>query len=95
MTNHWQLLHDQIYPEEVFLELTNAQDYVAAVGQGSIVDRSQERLVSSDLGVALVRRLMFREMAARRSGKEPKKWTRLDEKIQLQTEEVTSSLQTG
>lgn len=93
--HHNKLLHDQIYPEEVFLELTNAQDYVAAVGQGSIVDRSQERLVSSDLGVALVRRLMFREMDARRSGAAPKSWTRLNEEIELQTEQVTSSLQTG
>ena len=91
--HHGELLHDQIFPEEVFLELTNAQDYVAAVGQGKIVNRSQERLVKSDLGVALVRRLLFREMAARRSGKEPKTWTRLTEEIELQTEEVQKSLQ--
>ena len=91
--HHDELLHQQVFPEEVFLELTNAQDYVAAVGQGSIVDRSQERLVSSDLGVALVRRLLFREMEARRSGKEPKKWTRLHEEIELQTEDVQKSLQ--
>jgi 5,5'-dehydrodivanillate O-demethylase len=83
--HHDELLHGDIYPEEVFLELTNAQDYVAAVGQGSIVDRSQERLVSSDLGVALVRRLFFREMTARRSGKTTKNWVRLNEEIELQT----------
>jgi len=83
--HHDELLHGDIYPEEVFLELTNAQDYVAAVGQGAIVDRTRERLVSSDLGVALVRRLFLREMAARRAGKPTKNWVRLNEEIELQT----------
>ena len=67
------------------MELTNAQDYVAAVGQGAIVDRTKERLVSSDLGVVLVRRLFLREMALRRSGKPTKNWVRLNEEIELQT----------
>jgi 5,5'-dehydrodivanillate O-demethylase len=83
--HHDELLHDDIFPEEVFLELTNAQDYVAAVGQGAIVDRTKERLVSSDLGVVLVRRLFLREMALRRSGKPTKNWVRLNEEIELQT----------
>jgi 5,5'-dehydrodivanillate O-demethylase len=83
--HHDALLHGDIYPEEVFLELTNAQDYVAAVGQGAIVDRTQERLVASDLGVALVRRLFLREIAARRAGKPTKNWVRLNEQIELQS----------
>ena len=90
--HHDELLHEQIFPEEVFLELTNAQDYVAAVGQGSVVDRSLERLVKSDLGVALVRRLLFREMDAVKSGNSPKNWKRLSEEIDLQTVDVQNSL---
>ena len=90
--HHDELLHDQTFPEEVFLELTNAQDYVAAVGQGSVVDRSLERLVKSDLGVALVRRLLFREMDAVKSGNSPKNWKRLSEEIDLQTVDVQNSL---
>ncbi len=91
--HHDELLHDQVFPEEVFLELTNAQDYVAAVGQGKIANRAQERLVKSDLGVALLRRIMFREMDALKSGKGTKNWTRLTEEIELQTEDVQKSLQ--
>lgn len=91
--HHDELLRDQIFPEEVFLELTNAQDYVAAVGQGAIVDRSQEKLVRSDLGVALVRRLFFREMDARRAGKPTKNWVRLNEEIELQSEDIQKVLQ--
>jgi len=83
--HHDELLNDDTYPEEVFLELTNAQDYVAAVGQGAIVDRTRERLVASDLGVALVRRLFLREAAALRSGKPTKNWVRLNEDIELQS----------
>lgn len=85
--HHSELFDQQIYPEEMALELVNAQDYVAAVGQGSVVDRSQERLTSSDLGIALLRRIFWREMEAMRSGKPIKQWVRLNETIELQSTE--------
>ena len=85
--HHRELFEQEIYPEEMALELVNAQDYVAVVGQGRIVDRSQERLTSSDLGIALQRRIFLREMAAMQAGKPTKQWVRLNETIELQSTE--------
>ena len=42
--------------------LISAQDYVAVRGQGEIVDRTQENLMSSDLGVVFLRRVFLREL---------------------------------
>jgi 5,5'-dehydrodivanillate O-demethylase len=42
--------------------LVRTQDGVAVVGQGSIVDRSQEHLGASDAGVVLLRRIWRREL---------------------------------
>jgi 5,5'-dehydrodivanillate O-demethylase len=55
-----------------------AQDYVAVRGQGVIHDRTQERLGSSDAGIALLRRIIFRELDAIRAGKPTKRWTKID-----------------
>jgi 5,5'-dehydrodivanillate O-demethylase len=54
------------------------QDYAAVRGQGVIHDRTKERLVSSDAGIALLRRILFREMDAIRSGDPTKRWTRIE-----------------
>ena len=85
--HHSELIDQELYPEEMALELVNAQDYVAVVGQGPIVDRSQERLTSTDLGIALQRRIFWREMAAMQAGKPTKQWVRLTETIELQSTE--------
>ena len=85
--HHHELFELEKYPEEMALELVNAQDYVAVVGQGPIVDRSQERLTSSDLGIALQRRIFWREMAALQAGRPTKHWIRLNEAIKLQSTE--------
>jgi 5,5'-dehydrodivanillate O-demethylase oxygenase subunit len=90
--HHSELFEEEIYPEEMALELVNAQDYVAAVGQGSIVDRSQERLVSSDKGIALLRRMFVREMEALQTGKPIKHWTPLDETIEMQSKETIETI---
>ncbi len=60
-TLHDQLFHQHKYPEDHFAQLTSAQDYVAQVGQGAIVDRTQERLGKSDAGIVLLRRIYWRE----------------------------------
>jgi 5,5'-dehydrodivanillate O-demethylase len=70
-------LHKRV-PEDTLLQLTSAQDYVAAVGQGAIVDRTSERLGRSDMGIAFLRRIFWREMEAIREGKPTKAWRRLD-----------------
>jgi 5,5'-dehydrodivanillate O-demethylase len=54
--------------------LVNAQDYIAQVGQGSIVDRDQERLGKSDEGIILLRKIFRRELAAIKSGLPGKTW---------------------
>jgi 5,5'-dehydrodivanillate O-demethylase len=78
-TDHHDDLFNDIYPDEPLFELTNAQDYVAAIGQGPIANRIDERLGASDSGVALLRRIYIREMEALRSGSAQKVWRPLDE----------------
>ena len=54
--------------------LVNAQDYVVQVGQGTIVDRSRERLGKSDEGVIFLRKIFRRELTAVKAGKRTKGW---------------------
>lgn len=63
--------------------LIATQDYVALRGQGHIVDRSRERLGASDAGVALLRRIFLRELAAIAEGRPTKTWTRLVEPAEM------------
>jgi 5,5'-dehydrodivanillate O-demethylase len=62
-----------------------AQDYAAVRGQGVIYDRSQGRLGASDAGIALLRRIMFREIEAIRSGAPTKDWKRIETPIAMQS----------
>jgi 5,5'-dehydrodivanillate O-demethylase len=75
--HHDELFRQGKYPEDVFIQLTSAQDYVAVMGQGALVDRSQERLGKSDAGIALLRRIFWREMEEIREGRPTKQWRRL------------------
>jgi 5,5'-dehydrodivanillate O-demethylase len=59
--------------------LGQSQDYVALRGQGPIADRENERLGASDAGIALLRRICFRELDAIANGSAPKSWQRHDE----------------
>jgi phenylpropionate dioxygenase-like ring-hydroxylating dioxygenase large terminal subunit len=58
-------------------ELTAAEhqkfpgDYEAQVGQGAITAHSEENLVSSDKGVAMVRRMLKRQLYAMAEGRDP------------------------
>jgi 5,5'-dehydrodivanillate O-demethylase len=61
--------------------LFNVQDNVVLAGQGSIVDRSRERLGQSDKGVILMRKLWEREMRAIAEGEKPKQWRRPKEDL--------------
>jgi 5,5'-dehydrodivanillate O-demethylase len=49
-------------------------DDVAQISQGRIYDRSDEQLGASDVGVAMIRRLWARELAAFESGRPAKAW---------------------
>ncbi|KQP36231.1 aromatic ring-hydroxylating dioxygenase subunit alpha [Pseudorhodoferax sp. Leaf274] len=48
------------------------QDFLAWVGQGTIADRTQERLGASDRGIVAIRRRFFEEMEAVAAGGEAK-----------------------
>lgn len=75
--------HDELfagkYPEDPLIRLTSAQDYVALMGQGAIVDRGSERLGTSDLGVVALRRILWREIEAIQAGQPTKQWRPIDE----------------
>jgi len=51
------------------------QDYVVQVGMGSFADRRSERLIRSDVGVLLHRKMWERELSAFAEGRSLKKWT--------------------
>jgi 5,5'-dehydrodivanillate O-demethylase len=56
--------------------IVNLQDYVAQVGQGTIADRSDERLGRSDRVVLLMRKIYLRELQALADGRPLKHWHR-------------------
>jgi len=75
--HHDELFYENKMPDDKLVQLTSAQDYVAAVGQGTIVDRSQEKLGRSDMGIVTLRRIYWREMDAIEQGQPGKAWKRL------------------
>lgn len=81
--------HDELftgqYPSDPLIRLTSAQDYVALIGQGVIADRVNECLGASDVGIAMLRRILWREMDALRAGAPVKAWRRLERPSMLFT----------
>jgi 5,5'-dehydrodivanillate O-demethylase len=65
------------------MQVIATQDYVALRGQGTLVDRSKERLGQSDAGIAILRRIFLRELEAIREGRPTKAWTPLEEPATL------------
>ena len=53
------------------------------MGQGAIVDRTQETLGRSDAGIAFLRRIFWRELEAIRAGRPTKAWRRLEQSAEL------------
>lgn len=74
---HDELFYERKVPSEPIMQLTSAQDYVAAMGQGPIADRLNEHLGVSDKGVVFLRRLFWRETDLIRQGKPTKTWSRI------------------
>jgi len=81
--HHDELLFRKKVPQDELIQLTSAQDYVAAMGQGTIVDRTQETLGKSDAGIAFLRRIFWRELEGIRAGRPTKAWRRLDQSSEL------------
>jgi 5,5'-dehydrodivanillate O-demethylase oxygenase subunit len=72
-----ELFETHNVPDAGWTQLIATQDYVALRGQGRIVDRSEEMLMQSDLGVATLRRIFLRELEAAQAGKPCKDWRKL------------------
>ena len=68
--------HHRLPGEAMGTGLGPSQDYVALRGQGPIADRENEHLGRSDAGIALLRRICFREMDAIAASRPPKEWHR-------------------
>lgn len=81
--DHHDALFAGEYPSDPLIRLTSAQDYVALIGQGVIADRVHETLGASDLGIAMLRRILWREMDALHDGKPVKAWRRLEQSSKL------------
>ncbi len=62
-------------------KVVSAQDYVSQVGQGAIVDRSNEHLGRTDVGVILLRKMWTRELRALAEGRPLKQWKRPDDLV--------------
>jgi 5,5'-dehydrodivanillate O-demethylase len=92
-TDHYEELfaHHRI-PEAGAANLIATQDYVALRGQGVIVDRTTERLMQSDAGIAFLRRIFQRELEAIRTGRSAKRWEKLEEEpdMPIQTPEAVN-----
>jgi 5,5'-dehydrodivanillate O-demethylase len=66
--------------------VTNAQDYVAQVGQGAIADRCHERLGQSDEGIIFLRKIFVRELKKLKEGLPLKKWKALETAQEMPTQ---------
>ena len=56
---------------EFLLDFVDGQDIMSWVTQGEIADRTREILASSDRGIALYRRLLFKQIRKIKSGQDP------------------------
>jgi 5,5'-dehydrodivanillate O-demethylase len=77
------LFKEHRLPDHGPADLVRDQDYAAVRGQDRIHDRKREHLGASDAGIALARRLFFREMEAIRTGSATKEWTKSLEPVVL------------
>ncbi len=83
--HHDELFSSRVWknPEDIYVGLTAAQDYLSIRGQGVIADRENEILGRSDQGIITLRRIFWRELDLIRDGKPTKQWQPLDEPLVL------------
>ncbi|MGK5079307.1 Rieske 2Fe-2S domain-containing protein [Janthinobacterium sp. HLX7-2] len=82
--------HDELFasrvwnnPEDAFVGLTAAQDYLSIRGQAQITSREDEILGRSDLGIVTLRKLFWRELELQEAGQATKSWQSLDGALHL------------
>jgi 5,5'-dehydrodivanillate O-demethylase len=78
--------HDQLFgsrtwdnPDDTFVGLTAAQDYLSIRGQARITAREDEILGRSDLGIVTLRKLFWRELELLSTGQPTKPWRSLND----------------
>lgn len=71
------------------------QDTVSIGGQGVIADRENENLGQSDVGVAMLRRVIAREMKALRDGMPLKQWYRPEDFVFNEITETANRLESA
>lgn len=82
--------HDELFasrtwknPDDTYVGLTAAQDYLSIRGQERITKREDEILGRSDLGIVTLRKLFWRELDLLRDGKPTKPWRSLEKPVEL------------
>ena len=73
------LTMDEVIAGSDGLDLFSIQDDIAMVSQGRMYERRGEHLGSSDVAIALMRRLWDRDLRALREGRSRKDWHRTPE----------------
>src|SRR5579883_121864 len=71
--HHDDVLKRRNMPEDGLFRIM-AEDYIAIMRQGPIVDRAEERLGQSDAGVIFLRKVFWRELDALKAGRPSKAW---------------------
>ncbi len=86
--HHDELFRSRVWknPEDTFVGLTAAQDYLSIRGQERITKREDEMLGRSDAGIVMLRRIFFRELDLIREGQEVKQWKSLEQPVVLPTQ---------
>lgn len=69
------------YDDVRHVDLALVQDIAVQAGQGPIESRETETLGRSDVGIALWRRILERELTAIANGETPKRWERLPDDV--------------
>ncbi len=84
MEHHEDVFSGRMPPtDNGWFDFINAEDYIAQVGQGTLVDRNEEHLGKSDLAMILMRRIWQRELTEMQQGKPMKAWVTPKEPVDL------------
>ncbi|ANY15083.1 Rieske 2Fe-2S domain-containing protein [Bordetella pseudohinzii] len=83
--HHEELFRSRVWknPEDTFVGLTAAQDYLSIRGQERVTHREDEILGRSDLGIVTLRKIFWRELDLLRDGKQTKAWKALEKPVDL------------
>ena len=83
--HHAELFSSRVWnnPEDTFVGLTAAQDYLSIRGQARVTRREDEILGRSDLGIVTLRKLFWRELDLVHAGQPTKAWAALPHAVEL------------